>query len=45
VIWHLIYLALLVYIARKAQQMNRRNKTPWWWEIADAINRRRPGTF
>ena len=43
--WYIIWTALLVYIARKAQQANRLNKTPWWYEITDAINHIRPGTF
>lgn len=44
-----IVVALLVYIARKLQQLLRvarhEPSTPWWWEIADALNRIRPGTF
>ena len=44
-IWHIAYLLVLVYIARKAQQMNRINKTPWWYEVTDFVNRVRPGTF
>lgn len=47
--WHGLMVALLIYIARKEQQLERleggRPATPWWYEIVDAINRIRPGTL